>query len=85
MSVADRLGSAVPSRQGLPCRIAVILSELPVSDRRVLLDVLAVPKGDRSRLSNSTIAAALTEEGFPVHTKSVENHRKGACRCAVSG
>lgn len=85
MSVADRLGSALPSRHGLPCRIAVILDGLPDGDRRVLLDVLAVPKGDRSRLSSQTIASALTEEGFPVHVKSVENHRKGACRCAVSG
>jgi Zn-dependent oligopeptidase len=44
-------------------------------------DAMAVPKGDPARLSANQIATILREEGHDIHHKSVEVHRKGACRC----
>lgn len=81
MTLSDRLDSAKPSVRGTPCRIAVIMDALSDRDRDALVAALSVPKGDPARLSNVKIAEALKSEGYGIHYKSVETHRKGACRC----
>ena len=42
---------------------------------------MEIPKGHPLRLSANKIAQALRDEGIPLHMKSIETHRKGACRC----
>lgn len=85
MSLADRLGDLNPAEAGLPCGIAVVLEALPDADRVALVDALARPKGDRLRLSARQISEALRSEGHRVSLKTVEIHRKGACRCEPCG
>lgn len=84
MSLADRLSQAEPSRSGKPCSVSTLLAELPEADAAALQASLDVPKGDRQRLSSQQIASILRLEGYEIPMKSVENHRKGACRCGSS-
>lgn len=85
MTVAERLEGLKPARRGGPCRMSVVLAELSVKDRAALLAALAVPVGDPVRLSNQQLADVLTSEGFRVHAKTVETHRKGGCSCEPVG
>ena len=84
MSLADRLSNAEPSRSGKPCSVATLLAKLAADDAAALQVALDVPKGDRERLSSQQIASILRLEGHEIPMKSVENHRKGACRCGPS-
>jgi len=81
MSLADKLASTKPSQTGKPCGVGLLLDSLPDKDAQALRDAMAVPKGDAARLSANQIATILREEGHDIHQKSVESHRKGACRC----
>ena len=81
MSLADRLSAATPSSRGKVCRMTWVLSELSEADASALNAAMAVPVGHPDRLSSVAIADALTEEGFKVHSKTVENHRRGVCSC----
>ena len=85
MTLADRLEGLDPSRHGKPCSLGSLLARLPDGDRVALLAALSVPKDDPRRLSNRQISEALKSEGFDIHTKTVETHRKGACRCEPCG
>ena len=81
MSLADRLADAPRASRGHVCRMSFILAALSDTDRQALQAALAVPVGDPDRIANTAIADALREEGYDVHSKTVETHRKGACRC----
>ena len=81
MTLADRFATAQPSRPGKPCSVATLLAELNDGEAQALRAALAVPKHDRERLSSQQIASILRLEGHEIPMKSVENHRKGACRC----
>ena len=81
MSLADRLADAPRHSRGNVCRMSFILTALSDTDSQVLQAALDVPIGDPDRISNNAIAEALRAEGYDVHTKTVETHRKGACRC----
>lgn len=81
MSLAERLDEAPRASRGNVCRMSFILASLNEQDRRALQAALAVPVGDPDRIANNAIADALREEGYDVHSKTVETHRKGACRC----
>lgn len=81
MSLAKRLAETKPLRTGRPCSVGVLLSSLNKEDAQALLDVLAVPKGDPNRLSAHHLSNILREEGHHIPHKSLELHRKGACRC----
>ena len=85
MSLADRLEGLDPPRSGRPCSVGSVLARLPEGDRVALVAALSVPKDDPRRLSNRQISEALKSEGFDIHTKTVETHRKGACRCEPFG
>ena len=58
-----------------------IISQLPDDDVAALNAAMALPVGHPDRLSSVAISTALTEEGFQVHSKTVENHRRGVCSC----
>jgi hypothetical protein len=81
MSLADRLSAATPTSKGKVCRISWVRSELSEADAAALNAAMAVPVGHPERLSSVAIADALAEEGFKVHSKTVENHRRGVCSC----
>ncbi len=81
MTLAERLEVAQPAQRGLPCRLATILNSLSEDDAHALRAALAVPKRDPLRLSSARIAEELRLEGYDLHYKSVETHRKRACRC----
>ena len=81
MSLADKLASTQRRGPGLPCSVAIVLEALSDEDAQALRDALAVPKGDPNRLSAQHISDLLREEGHRVPQKSLELHRKGACRC----
>lgn len=61
--------------------MARILEGLAPGDAAALTAALQMPKGHPERLSANAIADALRAEGYPLHMKSIETHRKGACRC----
>jgi hypothetical protein len=81
VTLAERLANTQPHRRRQRCRVAVVLDELDRSDRDALQTALDVPKYDPRRLTAKMIADALTAEGFPVHFKHVEHHRRNACGC----
>lgn len=81
MSLADRLADAPRKSRGQVCRMSFVLDQLNDADRQALLAALALPIGDPDRISNSAIAEALGQEGYNVHSKTVENHRRGMCNC----
>jgi hypothetical protein len=84
VSLSERLTAAKPAQRGLPCRMALILDDLAPDDAQALQVALDTPIGNPERLSAMTLAAMLTLEGYEIHYKSVETHRKGACRCGTS-
>lgn len=81
MTLAKRLAAAEPLRTGKPCGVGRVLASLSKEDAEALKAAMAIPKGDPQRLSSNQIANILREEGHDIHHKSVEVHRKGACRC----
>lgn len=81
MSLAKRLAATSPAQHGLPCGVARVLADLAAPDAQALRDAMEIPKGHPLRLSANKIAQALRDEGYPLHMKSIETHRKGACRC----
>jgi hypothetical protein len=83
MSLADKLGKIKPVGSGLPCKIGNLLygTQLSDDDKKKLIEVLEVPYGNPERLPNTTIAAALREEGYDVGNAAVNKHRRGDCRC----
>ena len=83
MSLAASLQAAKNKAHGLPCPIAVVLRQLNDTDRAALETEFAKGPYDPDRLTNSSIQGALTDEGYRVHLKGVEKHRKQACRCYV--
>lgn len=81
MTLADRLASAPRTSKSNVCRMAFIVGDLSEKDRQALQAALALPSGHPDRISNSEIAEALRQEGYNVHSKTVENHRRGVCSC----
>lgn len=83
MSLIDKLEAANQVGAGLPCKIGSVLkgNKLTPEERAKLIEVLEVPVGVHSRLSNVTIARALRDEGYDVSDSSVNKHRRGGCRC----
>jgi len=83
MSLAERLAQSTGIGAGLPCKIGSLLTtdQLSKEDKEKLAEVLEMPYGVPGRLPNTSIAAALREEGFDVGDASVTKHRRGACRC----
>lgn len=81
MTLAASLQAATNKGHGLPCPISVILRNLDDTDRAALEAEFAKGPYDPDRLTNSAIQGALNSEGFNIHLKGVEKHRKQACRC----
>lgn len=82
MTLADRLSQAPRTSRGVPgCRVGWILDNLSDTDAQALTAALSAPMGDPDRLSSTVIAGILGAEGYTVHSKTVENHRRGVCRC----
>lgn len=85
MSLSDRLTETRPNRPGKPCGMVAVFAALSKKDADALRDALALPVGDPNRLSSQQISGILKSEGHGVHMKTVEIHRKGACRCGSGG
>lgn len=83
MSLAASLQAAQNKAHGLPCPIAVVLRNLDDTDRTALETELSKGLYDPDRLTNSSIQGALAAEGYNIHIKGVEKHRKRTCRCYV--
>ena len=83
MSLAASLQAAKNKAHGLPCPIAVILRSLDDTDRAALEAEFAKGPYDADRLTNTASQGALAAEGYTLHIKGVEKHRKQTCRCYV--
>jgi hypothetical protein len=83
MSLVEKLSQVTPTGAGLPCKIGSLLkgTQLSKEEREKLAEVLEIPYGTPGRLPNTTIAAALREEGFDIGDAAVNKHRRGSCRC----
>ena len=81
MTLADRLADLESERRRVQCRVAVVLDELDLKDRKALQAALDVPKHARGRLTARMIAEALTTEGYSTGYKHVEHHRRNVCGC----
>lgn len=82
MSLSKRLSAAPRTSRGVPgCRMGWIVEQLSDDDAAALSAALFAAMGDPDRLSSAVITEALQAEGYTVHSKTVENHRKGVCRC----
>lgn len=81
MSFTDRAKQGPPpTKRGLPCRIAVILEDLPKAERASFDKML----NDRDVWSHAEIHRAIEAEGFEIKRGQIENHRRGECRCPRS-
>lgn len=74
-----------PTRRFSGCALGSVLEVLSARDREALLFQLGLPVGDPQRLSYRQVAEALLGSGFRVHYKTIEQHRKGLCRCEPCG
>lgn len=83
MSLSQRLSQASNSGRGLPCPVATVLRSLDKADAEALVAALECSVDSPERLYNTTIQQALLEDGFPVHLKGIEKHRRRICRCWV--
>ncbi len=87
MSIAERVerireGSQSQFRgPGLPCPIALIMSQMTEENVEVLERELWRPHTDRARLTAPEITQILEEEGFTLSKIAVERHRRQECRC----
>lgn len=81
MSLAASLQAAKNKAHGLPCPIAVILRQLDDTDRAALEAELTKGVYDPTRLTHPAIQSALAAEGYNVHIRGIEKHRKQTCRC----
>lgn len=81
MSLSARLDAAPPPNRGIPCPIAVILEQLSDEDRVSLIAHMEIGMGKKGRITTTAITQALNDEGFSIHYKSVERHRRQMCRC----
>ena len=83
MSLSERLNKATNKAHGLPCPIAVILRSLDEANAKALVEALECSVDSPDRLTTPAIQGALLEEGFSVHVKGIEKHRRHTCRCWV--
>lgn len=81
MSLSARLDAAPPPNRGIPCPIAVILEQLSAEDAEALNAYMEIGMGKKGRITTTAITQALNDEGFNIHYKSVERHRRQMCRC----
>jgi len=58
-----------------------VLEQLSDAERAALTAALITEIGNPDRIASTDIGEALRAEGYDVHNKTVETHRKGACNC----
>jgi hypothetical protein len=80
MSLGERLRTTPAREVGPRCSIELVLERMDEVDREDLVAALA----DRS-LASTTISLALQAEGYSVRAPSVAYHRRGDCRCSLTG
>lgn len=81
MTLADRLDQAPRRSRGTSCRLGWVLEQLSDAERAALNAALITEIGNPDRIASTDIGEALRAEGYDVHNKTVETHRKGACNC----
>ncbi len=59
------------------CKAKTISDNLPESDRKIFLDVLA----DTNKWSDKGLSVALAERGVMISNEAIGRHRKQACSC----
>lgn len=83
MSLSDRLENASANSKSSVCKIGKLLNseQLSKKDKDYLSAVLEVPDTDPNRVTNSSLARVLREEGFDISDSSVDRHRRKDCAC----
>jgi hypothetical protein len=81
MGLAERF--AAPPRAGRLCKVGRILASLDPAARKAVEAALDGPRPsvESGGWSDPAIAAALTDEGYPVTDSTVRDHRIHACAC----
>jgi len=80
VTLRDQL-EAGPVRKPGGCALGRIMDALSVEDREALQAALDEPRGSDDRFTNLELTLMLQQEGFEIHLKTVETHRKGGCSC----
>ena len=83
MSLSDRLSQAKTEASVVVCKLGALIQgeRLNNKEKQQLLDILAVPDNDPTRVSNTTLAQVLREEGFDISKSSIDRHRAKTCTC----
>ncbi len=83
MALAEKFMEAEPTTYGPPCGVAVLLKSLTDEERDSFLAIMAVPAGQKGRISNRKIHSILRSEGYDTSFSSVTLHRRRSCRCYI--
>lgn len=76
MSLLDKLQNVEPESSRAYCRMCLVLEALEPTERKVLMEVLAVPTRELNRINDQQISKILKSEGYEVSSNSVYRHRK---------
>lgn len=63
--------------------MAQALESMTEDESAAIISALDVPVGDPQRLSSRILVQVLTDEGYQVGNRSLENHRRRLCRCFI--
>jgi transposase len=83
-SLSQKLTQASEESSTLLCKLGNLLtpkSKLNKEEKSQLQEILNAPSDDPTRVSNSTLAQVLREEGFDISNSSVDRHRRKTCSC----
>ena len=66
---------------GEGCKVRYYLDTLPMEDADDLKDALTARIGDNYAASAVSIALAMSQNGAPISSTTIKEHRRRVCRC----
>lgn len=76
MSLADKLANLEPKINRARCGVCMLLEKLDDKERKLLLDIMAIPVGSPTRITDRQLSEVLRSEGYEVSSNSIYRHRQ---------
>lgn len=76
MSLLDKLTSLEPQINRARCAVCSLLEVLDEKEAEVLSDLIAVPVGSPTRITDRQLSDVLKSEGYVVSSNSIFRHRQ---------
>lgn len=76
MSLADKLANLEPTVNRARCGVCALLETLDQKERKLLIDLMSIPVGSRTRITDRQLSEVLRSEGYEVSSNSIYRHRQ---------